>query len=102
MSAIAIPLPEDIAAARDAAVAFAEHEVIPRHRDNHAFFADPRALYRADGRFSDELIALIGEVRTASAAAGFYHMCVPEALGERRQHSLAHDFVQSSAPRFHT
>ncbi len=81
MSAIAIDLPEDVVAARDGIIAFAEHEVLPRHAANQKLFEDPRALYREDGRFSDQVLSLIREVRTASAAAGFYHMCAPEDLG---------------------
>ncbi len=81
MTAIAMPLPEEVATARDGIVAFAEAEVIPRHAANRDLFDDPRVLYRTDGRFSDDLLALIREVRTASARAGFYQMCVPESLG---------------------
>ena len=81
MSAIAIELPEDVVSARDGILAFAEQEVMPRHEANRALFENPRALYREDGRFSDALLALIREVRTVSAEAGFYQMCVPESLG---------------------
>jgi alkylation response protein AidB-like acyl-CoA dehydrogenase len=81
MTAIATPLPPDVIAARDGLLAFARREILPRHEQHRALFDDPRALYREDGRFSDELIGLIREVRTASAAAGYYQMCVPEALG---------------------
>ncbi len=81
MSAIAFDPPQEVAAARDGLLAFADQEVIPRHEKHRALFEDPRRLYREDGRFSDELIALIREVRTASARAGFFQMCVPEALG---------------------
>ena len=81
MSAIAVPLPDDVAAARDGLLAFAEREVIPRHEQNKAFFEDPRTMFEVDGRFSPLLLTLIREVRTASAKAGFFHMCVPEALG---------------------
>jgi alkylation response protein AidB-like acyl-CoA dehydrogenase len=81
MSAVAFDLPADVEAAARGVVAFAEQEVLPRHQKNHALFEDPRALYREDGRFSDALLALIREVRTASAKAGFYQMCVPEPLG---------------------
>ena len=81
MTAVAIDLPEDVVAARDGILAFADQEIIPRHRANATLFENPRALYREDGRFSEELLALISEVRTASAGAGFYQMCVPEALG---------------------
>ena len=81
MSAIAKELPEEVKIARDGILAFAEQEVIARHDANKAFFEDPRCLYRKDGRFSDELIELIGEVRMESSKSGFYHMCVPESLG---------------------
>jgi len=81
MSAIAFDLPDAVVAARDGLLAFANQEVLPRHEKHRALFEDPRRLYREDGRFSDALLALIREVRTASAEAGFYQMCVPEALG---------------------
>ena len=71
MSAIATELPEDVRAARDGVLAFVDKEVIPRHADHKAFFEDPRALYCEDGRFSPRLVAIINEVRQASAAAGF-------------------------------
>ena len=81
MTAIALPLPEEVQAARDGILAFADKEVLPRHQDNADFFEDSRALFDEDGRFSARLIELITEVRTASATAGFYAMCVPQALG---------------------
>lgn len=81
MSAIAIETPEDVAAARDGILAFAEQEILPRHAKHQALFDNPRALYEEDGRFSAALQALISEVRQTSAQAGFYQMCVPEALG---------------------
>ncbi|HZY54469.1 MAG TPA: acyl-CoA dehydrogenase family protein [Reyranella sp.] len=81
MSAIAWPLPEDVRAVRDGLLDFARKEVLPRHDKHHDLFENPRRLYREDGRFSDELKGLIGEVRRASAKAGYYNMCVPEALG---------------------
>lgn len=81
MTSIAIELPTDVAAARDGILAFVEQEVLTRHARHRALFENPRRLYREDGRFSDELLALIDEVRRASATAGFYTMCVPESLG---------------------
>lgn len=81
MSALAIEIPDDVNAACDGIIAFVEQEVIPRHERRRALFEDPRRLYREDGRFSDELLALIREVRTASARAGFYQMCTPQSLG---------------------
>lgn len=81
MPAIAFELPEEIREARDGVAAFARAEVIPRHEKHREMFDDPRRLYREDGRFSDDAVALIREVRRAAAKAGFYAMCVPEALG---------------------
>ena len=81
MSAIAWPLPEDVAHVRDGLIDFARKEVLPRHDKHRDLFEDQRRLYREDGRFSDELKGLIGEVRRASAKAGYYNMCVPESLG---------------------
>ena len=81
MSAIAIAIPEDVLAVRDGLRGFAEAEIMPRHAANRELFEDQRRLYREDGRFSDELVALIGEVRRAAAKAGYYTMCVPEELG---------------------
>ena len=81
MSAIAFELPQDVREARDGLAAFARAEVMPRHEKHRELLEDQRKLYREDGRFSDDAVALIGEVRRAAAKAGFYAMCVPEALG---------------------
>ena len=81
MSAIAFELPEEIETACAGIADFAEREIRPRHQDHSTLFEDPRRLHREDGRLSDEVVALIGEIRIASAAEGFYQMCVPEALG---------------------
>lgn len=81
MSAIATPLPEDIVAVRQGLVDFAAAEILPRHAANRVLFENPRRLFREDGRYGDEVLALVREVRMASAKAGFYTMCVPESLG---------------------
>jgi alkylation response protein AidB-like acyl-CoA dehydrogenase len=81
VTAIATALPEDVAAARDGLLAFVDKEVVPRHATHAALFDNPRLLFDESGRFSADLISVIDEVRQASARAGFYSMCVPEALG---------------------
>jgi len=81
MPAIAIPIPEDIRAIRDGLLDFVDKEVTPRFEANRHLFADQRARYDEDGRFSEALIALIKEVRTLSASNGFFQMCVPQTLG---------------------
>ena len=81
MSAIAFDIPEDILAMREGLRAFAEAEILPRHEANLDLFEDQRRLYDSGGRFSEELLHLIGEVRRAASKAGYYQMCVPEELG---------------------
>jgi alkylation response protein AidB-like acyl-CoA dehydrogenase len=81
MSAIAFELPPEVREACAGLEAFARAEVMPRHEKHRALLEDPRKLYREDGRFSDQAVALIREVRRAAAKAGFYSMCVPRALG---------------------
>ena len=70
MTAIAIELPEEVQVASDGIIAFAEQEVMPRHAKMADLFEDPPRLYDNTGRFSKELIAVITEVRMASAQAG--------------------------------
>ena len=81
MAAIAFELPDTVEQVRDGIRAFAEQEVIPRHEKNRDLLEDPRRKYDEDGRLSAPVRALIKEIRMASAEAGYYHMCVPEALG---------------------
>ena len=81
MSAIGFQLPEDVVAVRDGVMRFVEAEVLPRLERNHALLNDPRLTYAADGRYAPEVRALIREVRMASAAAGYYAMCAPAAIG---------------------
>ena len=81
MSAIASRLPEHIEAARNGIVNFARAEVLPRHETNSSLFGNPRRVFREDGRLSNEVLALVREVRLAAARAGYYSMCVPESLG---------------------
>ncbi len=81
MTSIAFELPAEIIAVRDAIEVFVRREVLPRHEKHAALLDDPRRRYAADGRYADEIYAIIREVRMASAQAGFFNMCVPEAIG---------------------
>jgi alkylation response protein AidB-like acyl-CoA dehydrogenase len=81
MTAIAFDIPEEIRAARDGLLTFGEKEVLKRHNQYSDLLSDPRKTFDESGRFNEPVIALIKEVRMASANAGYYHMCVPEALG---------------------
>jgi len=81
MSSIAFDLPEEIVAVRDAVTAFVKREVLPRHERHAALLDSPLRRYGHDGRYADEVYALIREVRMASSEAGFFNMCVPTAIG---------------------
>jgi acyl-CoA dehydrogenase len=81
LTAIAIPYPPEIDALREGLDRFLQQEVIPRHERHAALLDDERRLYTEDGRYHPDALALIREVRMASARAGYYTMCVPAALG---------------------
>ncbi len=81
MISIAFALPEEIVAIREAVTAFVKREVLRRHTRHAALLDDPRRRYAADGRYADEVYAIIRDVRMASAEAGFFNMCVPTAIG---------------------
>jgi acyl-CoA dehydrogenase len=79
--AIAFALPSDIEAVVDGVQRFVEAEVIPRHRAHAELLDDARRRYDEAGRYAPEVVALIREIRTASAKAGFFNLAVPEAMG---------------------
>lgn len=81
MGAIAFEYPDDIRGLLDGLGGFVRSEILPRHKKHAELLADPRRKYTEDGRFSPEAWDLIGEVRKASAEAGYYAMSVPESLG---------------------
>ncbi|HJN50750.1 MAG: acyl-CoA dehydrogenase family protein [Pseudomonadales bacterium] len=78
---IAQPLPPEVVSARDGLLAFSEQEIKARHRQHEELLDDPRRRYQADGSLSPDVRELIRQVRSSSADAGFYQMCVPEELG---------------------
>jgi acyl-CoA dehydrogenase len=81
MGNIGFDILDEVLAVRDGCAAFVQDEVIPRHEKHHKLLSDQRYLYQSDGRFVDEVLELILEVRQASAKAGFYNMCVPQEIG---------------------
>lgn len=81
MPAIAFEYPEEVLALREGITDFIRKEVLPRHEKHHDLFEDQRRKYLPDGRWSDETWAVIGEIRRASARAGYYTLAVPQELG---------------------
>jgi len=81
MATIAFDIPDELIAVRDGIEAFVNKEIIPRHEEHEELFSNQRRLYLEDGRFCDEVLELVREVRMASAEAGYYNMCVPKEIG---------------------
>jgi len=80
-SAVAFPYPEDIAAVVDGLEAFVKAEVITRYAKHADLLDDVRHRYGTDGVYVPEVVALIREIRTASAAAGYFNLAVPASMG---------------------
>jgi acyl-CoA dehydrogenase len=93
MASIAFGIPEDILAVRRGVEAFVRAEVIARHERHGRLFTDPRRIYQEDGRIRPEALALMREVRMASAKAGYFNMCVPEEIGGAGMGYLAYYVV---------
>lgn len=89
MPAIAFQYPEELRAVLDGIASFIKAEIRPRHARNEALLGDGRQLYGEDGRYVAPVLALIREVRMASAEAGYYAMCAPESIGGQGLGSLA-------------
>ncbi len=81
MSAIAFPIPEEIAALADGVDRFLKAEVFPRHERDHALLSDPRRTFGEDGRYIPAVVEHIRQVRMAAATAGYYTMSAPSELG---------------------
>jgi acyl-CoA dehydrogenase len=61
--------------------AFVDRYVVPIETEHHELFAPNGPLYDKKGGYSDEVVGLIRQVRTASADAGYFTMLCPESLG---------------------
>ncbi|MCS5604380.1 MAG: acyl-CoA dehydrogenase family protein [Alphaproteobacteria bacterium] len=81
MSSIALEIPDEIRGLCDGLENFIKAEVISRHEKNHDLLSNGRKTYDENGRYVEEVIELIREVRMASSKAGYFNMCVPEELG---------------------
>src|SRR5262249_12534070 len=84
MSAIAFELPPEVREACEGLVAFARAEVMPRHEKHRDLLEDPRKLYREDGRFSDQAVALNSR-RAARGGEGGILLDVRSGSARRRR-----------------
>lgn len=90
MTAIAFDIPADLRRIVAGLERFLRAEVVTRHEKHAALLDDPRRRYAADGRYAPDVVDLIREVRMASAAAGYFNLCVPASLGGLGQGHLAY------------
>jgi acyl-CoA dehydrogenase len=79
--AIGFVLPDEVQAVVEGVDAFTRAEVIPRFEANLALLDDVRLRYDDSGRYVDEVVDLIREIRTASARAGYFNLAVPASMG---------------------
>ena len=80
-AAIGFSLPDEVEAVVDGVEAFTRAEVIPRWEADHDLLEDVRRRYDESGRYADEVVAIIREIRMASAAAGYFNLAVPTSMG---------------------
>jgi acyl-CoA dehydrogenase len=80
-AAIAFPLPDDVEAVVEGLDGFVRAEVIARYEKHAELLDDPRRRFGPDGVYAPEVVAIIKEIRTASAEAGYFNLAVPESMG---------------------
>jgi len=90
VSAIGFDIPEDITRIVAGLERFVRAEVLTRHEKHVGLLEDPRRRYGPDGRYVPEVVDLIREVRSASASAGYFNLCVPVTMGGLGQGHLAY------------
>ncbi|MEZ5739709.1 MAG: acyl-CoA dehydrogenase family protein [Burkholderiaceae bacterium] len=72
---------EELRLIGDNLLRFIDQEVVPLEEKHSSLLLNERNLYDPGGRFVQEVLALRTRVRMKSAAAGYYTMLGPEALG---------------------
>jgi alkylation response protein AidB-like acyl-CoA dehydrogenase len=90
VTAIGFEIPADITRIVAGLTQFVRAEVVTRHEKHAALLDDPRQRYAPDGRYVPAAVDLIREVRMASAAAGYFNLCVPVSMGGLGQGHLAY------------
>lgn len=90
MTAIGFEIPAEITRIVAGLERFVQAEVVTRHEKHAGLLDDPRQRYAPDGRYVPAVVDLIREVRMASAAAGYFNLCVPVSMGGLGQGHLAY------------
>lgn len=60
---------------------FIDSVVVPLEAKHQRLLDDPHLMYGSDGGYSKELQAILAEVRTSSARAGYYTLFAPRDIG---------------------
>lgn len=60
---------------------FVRRTAVGLHEEHGALLGDPRRRYAPDGRYAEEVVEIIREVRMRAAQAGYYAMLAPAELG---------------------
>jgi acyl-CoA dehydrogenase len=82
-------IPEEIGAVADAIIRFVDREVVPLEQANRELLASERTIFTAEGRYTDEMLALRRKVRMRSAELGFYNLFGPASLGGEEMGAVA-------------
>jgi acyl-CoA dehydrogenase len=82
-------VPEELRTVGDMIIRFIDREIAAIEAENADLLQSSRALYEADGRYSDRLLALRRQVRMRSAELGFYNLFAPAELGGEAMGAIA-------------
>ena len=88
-------IPEEVVAVGDALIKFIDREVVPIEQANRELLASERTIFKADGRYCDEVLALRRKIRMRSAELGFYSLFAPASLGGEEMGAVAAITIQS-------
>ncbi|CAN7781800.1 acyl-CoA dehydrogenase [Cupriavidus necator] len=87
-------IPEEITAIGDALIKFIDREVTVLEDANRELLSSERNMFKPDGRYTDELLALKRQVRMRSAELGFYTLFGPQQIGGEGLGALAATTLQ--------
>jgi acyl-CoA dehydrogenase len=84
-----LTIPEEITAVSDSLLKFVDREVVALEDANKDLLSSERTIFKADGRYCDEVLGLRRQVRMRSAELGFYNLFGPTSIGGEGMGALA-------------
>jgi len=82
-------IPQEVQEAIDGLLRFVDETVAPLEEEHRELLEDGHQLYGRDGRLVPQALALMRQVRMASARAGHYNLFVPPELGGKGMGAVA-------------